>query len=170
WDHDRWKGGKLPTKSLIDGSTPSTPVFVNRYDGHMALANSYVLKLAGITRDSPDPPGGVIVKDPATGEPTGVLKDEAMSAVYKIMPDPGEEEKMEAARLALAEARKYGVTGIQDISSADDLKIYQKLKANGELTARFYCRLPIAESEHVIGTGIHVPFGDEWIRIGSLKA
>ena len=170
WDHDRWKGGRLPAKSLIDSFTPSTPVFVNRYDGHMALANSIVLKLAGITRDTPDPPGGVIVKDPATGEPTGVLKDEAMSAVYRIMPDPSEGEKLEAARLALAEARKYGLTGIQDISSADDLRIYQKLKANGELTARFYCRLPIAECEHVIGTGVHVPFGDEWIRIGSLKA
>ena len=170
WDHDRWPGGNPPTKELIDSVAPSTPVFVNRYDGHMALANSYVLKLAGITKSTPDPPGGAIVKDPTTGEPTGVLKDEAMNFVYKLVPDPSEEEMLEAARLALAEARKYGLTGIQDMSSAADVRIYQKLKSNGELTARFYSRLPISQYEHLIGTGIHVPFGDEWIRLGSLKA
>ena len=170
WDHDRWPGGNPPTKELIDSVAPSTPVFVNRYDGHMALANSYVLKLAGITKSTPDPPGGTIVKDPTTGEPTGVLKDEAMNFVYKLVPDPSEEEMLEAARLALAEARKYGLTGIQDMSSAADVRIYQKLKSNGELTARFYSRLPISQYEHLIGTGIHVPFGDEWIRLGSLKA
>lgn len=170
WDHDRWPGGKLPTKELIDRYTPNTPVFVNRYDGHMALANSHVLKLAGITKDTPDPPGGTIVKDPKTGEPTGVLKDEAMSYVYRIMPDPSEEEMLEAARLALAEARKLGVTSIQDMSTSDHLRVYQTLKQRGELTARFFCRLPIGQWEHLAGTGIKVPFGDEWIRIGSLKA
>ncbi len=170
WDHDRWPGGKPPTKDLIDPFTPNTPVFVSRYDGHMALANSYALKLAGIAKDTPDPLGGTIVRDPQTGEPTGILKDQAMRYVNKIIPEPTETEMMEAARLALAEARKFGVTSIQDMSSADDLRVYQKLKVNGELTARFFCRLPIAQWEHVVNTGIRVPFGDEWIRIGSLKA
>ncbi len=170
WDHDRWKGAQLPTKELIDEVTPITPVFVNRYDGHMALANSYVLKLAGITKDTPDPPGGMIVRNPVTGEPTGVLKDEAMSFVYKIIPNASMDEMIEAARLALAESRKYGLTSIQDMSSAADLKIYQKLKSVGELTSRLYCRLPISQYEHLVGTGIQVPFGDEWIRLGSLKA
>jgi predicted amidohydrolase YtcJ len=92
WDHERWAvgGGKapLPTKELIDSFTPDRAVFVNRLDGHMALANSYALKLAGITRDTPDPPGGIIVRDPKTGEPTGVLKDAAQDAVWKVAPDP----------------------------------------------------------------------------------
>lgn len=170
WDHDRWPGGNLPTKELVDSITPSTPVFVSRYDGHMALANSYVLRLAGISKETPDPPGGLIVRDPRTGEPTGVLKDEAMNLVWKHIPDPSEQEMLEAARLALAEARKLGVTSIQDMSSPADLRIYQTLKRNGELTARFYCRLPITEWEHLAAAGITVPFGDEWIRIGSLKA
>ena len=170
WDHDRWKSASLPTKELIDRYTPNTPVFVNRYDGHMALANSYALKLAGITKNTPDPPGGTIVKDPKTGEPTGVLKDEAMSAVYAIVPEPSEQEMLEAARLALAEARKLGVTSIQDISTASHLRTYQTLKAQGELTARFYCRLPISQWEHLANSGIKVPFGDEWVRVGSLKA
>ncbi|HWP83280.1 MAG TPA: amidohydrolase [Bacteroidota bacterium] len=170
WDHDRWPQPDLPTKELIDQYTPNTPVFVSRYDGHMALANSYVLKLAGITKTTPDPPGGAIVKDPKTGEPTGILKDEAMSLVWKHVPEPSEQEMLEAARLALAEARKLGVTSIQDISSSADLRTYQTLKRNGELTARFYCRLPISQWEHLAATGVKVPFGDEWIRIGSLKA
>ncbi len=170
WDHDNWPGGKLPTKELIDKYTPNTPVFVNRYDGHMALANSHVLKLAGITRDTPDPPGGTIVKDPQTGEPTGVLKDEAMGVVYRLVPDAGESEMLEAARLALAEARKYGLTSIQDMSSWADVETYRKLKASGELTARFYSRLPIGLTDDLINKKIKVGYGDEWIRLGSLKA
>lgn len=170
WDHDNWPGGNLPNKELIDSFTPNTPVFVNRYDGHMALANSHVLKLAGVTKETKDPPGGTIVRDAKTGEPTGVLKDEAMSFVYRIMPDPSEHEMVEAARLALAEARKYGVTSIQDVSSSADLRVYQILKARGELTSRFYSRLPISDWEHVVRTGVKAPFGDEWIRIGSIKA
>ncbi len=170
WDHDNWPGSNLPTKELIDKHTLTTPVFVNRYDGHMALANSYVLKLAGITGQTPDPPGGTIVKDPRTGEPTGVLKDEAMGLVYRHIPDASEQEMIEAARLALAEARRFGLTSIQDISSGADLRVYQILKAKGELTARFYSRLPLYQWQNLANTGVKVPFGDEWIRIGSLKS
>jgi predicted amidohydrolase YtcJ len=170
WDHDRWKSAQLPTKELVDKYTANTPVMVNRYDGHMALANSYALKLAGITKNTPDPPGGTIVRDSKTGEPTGALKDEAMNAVYAIIPESTDEERLEAGRIALAEARKLGVTSIQDISSASDLRTYQSLQARGELTARFYCRLPISQWEHLAKSGLKVPFGDEWIRVGSLKA
>jgi predicted amidohydrolase YtcJ len=170
WDHDNWKSANLPTKEMIDKYTPTTPVFVNRYDGHMALANSYVLKLAGITKNSTDPPGGTIVKDPKTGEPTGILKDEAMSAVYRLIPEASDEDMVAAAKLALAEARKYGVTSIQDISSSADVKTYRTLKDAGKLTARFHCRLPISEWQHLAANGIRVPFGDEMIRLGSLKA
>ncbi|HEX9614309.1 MAG TPA: amidohydrolase, partial [Bacteroidota bacterium] len=170
WDHDNWSDGNLPTKELIDPFTPRTPVFVNRYDGHMALANSYALKLAGVTKDTPDPPGGSIVRDPRTGEPTGVLKDDAMSFVYNVMPWSSQEELIEAVRLALAEARKFGITSIQDMSSASDLKAYQALRRSGELTARFYSRLPIGQWEHLAKAGAQVPFGDAWIKIGSLKA
>ena len=141
WDHDNWPGGNLPTKELIDRYTTQTPVFVNRYDGHMALANSYVLKLAGIDKTTPDPQGGTIVRDKTTGEATGVLKDAAMTLVYRHMPDPSEEEMLEAARLALAEARKFGVISIQDVSSGSDIHVYQILRDKGELTSRFHCRV-----------------------------
>ncbi len=170
WDHDNWPGGRLPSKGSVDPLTPSTPVFVSRYDGHMALANSVVLSLAGITKETPDPPGGTIVRDPSTGEPTGVLKDEAMSLVYAHMPDATHEQMLKAASLALAEARRFGVTSIQDVSSTLDLRVYQELRRRGELTARFHCRLPLSQWEQLSRVGLQVPFGDEWIRVGSLKA
>ena len=170
WDHDNWPDGKLPTKDLIDAFTATTPVFVNRYDGHMALANSYVLALAKISRETPDPPGGTIVRDPKTGEPTGLLKDAAMDAVYRVMPDPTEDEMMEAARLALAEARKLGLTSIQDVSSPADTAIYHRLLNAGELTARMNCRLPIGLTDTYLKAGMKAHTGNEWIRVGSLKA
>jgi predicted amidohydrolase YtcJ len=170
WDHDNWPGGNLPTKELVDRETPNTPVFVSRYDGHMALANSYVLKMAGITSETPDPPGGAIVRDGLTDDPTGVLKEEAMSLVFPHIPDPTEEQKIEAARLGLAEARRHGVTSIQDVSSVSDIRIYQQLKRLGELTARFHCRLPISQLEDLRRVGVEAPFGDVWVRMGSLKA
>jgi predicted amidohydrolase YtcJ len=170
WDHELWKGANLPTKELIDGSTANTPVFVNRFDGHMALANSCALKLAGIRKETQDPPGGTIVRDPKTGEPTGVLKDEAMSFVYRVVPEPTEAERMSAAKTALEHARKFGVTSIQDVSSGSDLAIYQKLLSMGDLTARFHCRLPISDYKGLVNAGIRVPFGNEMIAIGSLKA
>jgi predicted amidohydrolase YtcJ len=170
WDHDRWPSGRLPTKELIDEVTGNTPVFVNRYDGHMALANTFVLRLAGIGPGTPDPPGGTIVKDPVTKDPTGILKDGAMDTVYGLIPDATDSEMVAAARLALAEARRYGVTSIQDVSSSADLRTYQALKARGELTVRVHCRLPISGWKSLADVGLRVPFGDEWIRIGSLKA
>src|SRR5436190_4272135 len=87
WDHEKWPGAPLPTRQIIDAVTPANPVFVNRLDGHMALANSLALKLAGVTRNTRDVPGGVIVKMPETGEPTGILKDAAMSLVEKLIPE-----------------------------------------------------------------------------------
>jgi predicted amidohydrolase YtcJ len=170
WDHDAWPGGVLPVKELIDGDTPSTPVFVQRYDGHMALANSFLLHKAGITKETKDPPGGTIVRDRRTGEPTGVLKDAAMDIIYRMVPEPDERETLEAARAALAEARRVGVTSIQDVSSPGDIAVYRKLLARGELTARFYCRLPISMTEQLIRDGLKAHTGDEWIRTGALKA
>ena len=170
WDHDAWPDGRLPTKDLIDSLTRATPVFVQRYDGHMALANSLVLAMAGITRDTPDPPGGTIVRDPKSGEPTGVLKDAAMDPVYRCIPDPTEEERREAARAALAEARRWGITSIQDVSSPADVAVYRALHERGELTARMYCRLPISMTGELAAKGVRSHTGDEWIRTGSVKA
>lgn len=168
WDHELWGGTPLPTRAWIDAVTPEHPVFVSRYDGHMALANSLALKLAGVTRDTPTPSGGEIVKGP-DGEPTGLLKDEAMGLVFRVIPDPSEEQLTRAIRAALREAARYGVTGIHDLSSASDVRVYQQLQQQGELTARMYCILPLPQWEAVARTGIRAGFGNEWIRLGGLK-
>ncbi len=173
WDHDLWKSGKLPAKEMIDAYTPNTPVFVNRYDGHMALANSYVLKLAGITKNTPDPAGGTIVRDPVTGEPTGLLKDEAMTPIYRMIPAPTDDDMLAAARGGLDEARKHGVTSIQDMAYSNgerDIKTYVELKRRDELTARMNCVSYISNWKSLALSGVQSPFGDEMIRIGFMKA
>ncbi len=168
WDHENWPGAPLPTREWIDKLTPDNPVFVSRYDGHMALANSLALKLAGVTRDTPVPAGGEIVKD-AQGEPTGVFKDAASFLVERMIPDPSEEQLTRAIRSALEEAARFGVTSVHDISSAADVRVYQQLLARGELTARIYCITPLQQWEAPARSGIRAKFGNEWIRLGALK-
>jgi predicted amidohydrolase YtcJ len=103
WDETKWTPSNMPTKELIDSLTPDTPVFVSRYDGHMGLANSVALKLAGITAKTPDVPGGTIVRD-AQGNPTGALKDAATDYMYKVIPPLSHDQRMKAAKRALAYA------------------------------------------------------------------
>jgi predicted amidohydrolase YtcJ len=168
WDHERWPDAKLPTKELIDSFTPDTPVFVNRLDGHMALANSLALKLAGVTRQTLDPPGGVIVRD-KSGEPTGVLKDAAQSFVWKVMPPSSFEAKLEAARAATNYAAQLGVTSVQDMSAGADVGVYQSLLDRGELKTRIYAVAPLPEWERLARTGVRAHFGSEMLRVGGLK-
>ncbi|MCL6480666.1 MAG: amidohydrolase [Firmicutes bacterium] len=169
WDHELWGGDPLPHRSWIDSRTAAHPVFVRRYDGHMGLANTLALERAGITRQTPDPPGGVIVRD-ADGTPTGVLKDAAMELVERVIPEPSEEQRTRAVLAALAEANRFGLTGVHDISSPADLRVYQALRRQGRLTVRIYSILPIAQWESLAAAGIRARLGDDWLKIGALKA
>ncbi len=173
WDHERWPSvngvAPLPTRELIDAFTLDRAVFVNRLDGHMALANSYALKLAGVTRETQDPPGGQIVRDPKTGEPTGVLKDAAMSFVWKVAPEASFEEKLEAARAASAHAAEHGVTSVQDMSAGDDVGVYQTLLERGELKTRVYAVSPLPDWQRLARVGVRRAFGGDMLRIGGLK-
>ena len=168
WDHEAWPSRALPGRKDIDAATPGHPVFVNRLDGHVALANSLAMSRAGITRDTPDPPGGAIGRD-ARGEPTGILKDNAMDLVARVIPAPSREENKAAARAALREAGRLGVTTIQDNSSVDALPTYQDLRAAGELTARMCVWRPIAARSALEEAGVRTGLGDAWIRLGALK-
>ncbi len=169
WDHERWPGASLPTKELIDRHTPNTPVFVNRLDGHMSLANSVALKLAGVTRETKDPPGGLIVREAKTGEPTGVLKDAAMSFVWKVVPPSSFEEKLTAARAATEHAARLGVTSVQDVSAGNDVAVYQTLLDRGQLKTRIYAVSPLPSWERLARTGVRSHFGSGMLRIGGLK-
>ena len=172
WDHENWTPARLPTRQLIDAVTAGHPVFVNRLDGHMALANSQALQLAGITRDTPDPPGGTIVRD-AAGEPTGVLKDaamERMDGVDGVIPAPSEDQIADAVRAAMRYAAENGVTSVQDMSAAPEiLRVYQTLLARGELTVRISGHQPLATWQRLAAVGLRADFGGEKLHIGALK-
>src|SRR6516162_1268067 len=97
WDETKWPKPELPTKELVDAVTGATPIFVERYDGHEALANSAAMKMAGIDAKTADVPGGVIVRD-ANGNPTGIFKDAAQELIYKAVPAMSHDQRQRAAR------------------------------------------------------------------------
>jgi predicted amidohydrolase YtcJ len=139
WDTGGWTPASLPTRQMIDDVTNGTPVFVSRVDGRMALANSAALGRAGITERTPDPPGGALVRDPATGFPTGLLEGTAMDAVARVIPKTTPEQRLRGAQRALEHAASLGVTSVQDMNPApEDVAIYADLAARDALTARIY--------------------------------
>ena len=172
WDETKWSSSALPTRQLIDPVTPNNPVFVSRYDGHSALANSAALRLAGVTSQTPDPPGGAIVRD-AQGNPTGDLKDAAMDLVSKVIPPVTHEQRLRAMRRALEHAAHVGVTSFQDMNdendSFDDIRAYGELLQTGELTARVYVAPGIADWQELAKVGIRHAFGSSFLRTGALK-
>jgi len=168
WDHELWGGTPLPSYFLIDAATPETPVFVTRYDGHMALANGLALRRAGITRETKDPPGGTIVRD-KDGNPTGLMKDAAMNLVNRVIPPPLEEQLLRMIHAAMDESRRFGVTSVHDISGTEDVRAYQTLAARRELTLRIYCITPLPQWEAPATAGLRAGFGNDWIHLGALK-
>lgn len=169
WDHENWTPASLPTRQLIDGVTGDHPVFVSRLDGHMSLANTLALKMAGITRDTADPPGGVIVRD-AGGEPTGALKDAATGLVERVIPPPSEDELTDAVRAAMRYAAENGVTSVQDMSASPEvLRVYQKLLKKDELTVRISGHQPLATWQALANIGLLAAFGSPKLHIGGLK-
>jgi hypothetical protein len=169
WDHENWSPAVLPTRQLIDEAAGDHPVFVSRLDGHMALANTKTLQLAGITRHTDDPPGGTIVRD-SSGEPTGVLKDAAMNAVYRVIPPPSPKEVAIAIKAAMRYAAEHGVTSVQDMSASPSVfAVYQQLLHAGELTVRISGHQPLATWSRQADVGIRAAFGNEWLHIGAMK-
>jgi predicted amidohydrolase YtcJ len=135
WDHTLW-GGQWPTKRDLDEVAPNNPVILQRVDGHVSWANTLALQKGGVTRETRDPQGGEILRD-AGGEPTGILKETAGALVTRAVPEPTREEKLEAIARALEEARRYGITSVQDsISGYETLALYRELLAEGRLTVR----------------------------------
>lgn len=173
WDETKWNPPRLPAKELIDSFTPDTPVFLDRYDGHMALANSVALRLAGVNAQTPDPAGGVIVRD-AQGNPTGILKDAAAELVIKVVPPLAHDERLAAIRRGLEYAASLGVTSFQEMNdeytdSFADAGAYDELMQSGELTARVYVAAAISDWQREAQIGVRHAFGSPWLRIGALK-
>ena len=175
WDHDGTFGGRLPTAALLDKYVPDRPVFIQRYDHHMGVANTKALKLAGITAETPDPVGGVIYRKAGSKEPTGLLRDQAMSLVGRVVPPPAQGEILDGLQAALRETRKVGITSVQDMdgSSAPARKtlfgLLQDLSRAGKLTLRIRLYWPLSAWNDLAQIGIMLGFGDLWVSIGSLK-
>jgi hypothetical protein len=169
WDHELFTPVELPGREWIDSVSPDNPVCVNRYDGHMVLANSAALRISGITKATPVPPGGEIVKDPETGEPTGILKDAAADLVYRHIPEPSWREKLKAAEAALKNAAEHGVTSVHEMADASSFEVYQQLIRDGKMTARLYVYIPINEVDIYARLKLKTPFGNDDLKIGGLK-
>lgn len=170
WDHTLWPGQPLPRREWIDSVTPNTPVFISRLDGHEALANTAALKAAGVSKATPTPPGGEILHDARTGEPTGIFKDQAQDLIYRAVPAPTPEETDSALARAQVYAASLGVTATAHMSASwAELASYRRLANAGRMTMRVYLYLPLeswrAVADSIAGAGQ----GDEWVRIGGLK-
>jgi predicted amidohydrolase YtcJ len=171
WDETKWTPPQLPTKELIDRVTPNNPALLSRYDGHMVLANSLALRLAGITAKTPDPPGGVIVHD-AAGNPTGALKDAAMDLAERAVPPPSHAQLIAAVKRAMAYAASLGVTSVQNMNpDYADIAAYAELLEKGQLITRIYAAPLITQGvDDQAKLGLRHAFGGPWLRLGAVKA
>jgi len=170
WDHEAW-GGELPARSWIDSVTGNHPLFVNRSDGHMALANSLAMKIAVVDNKTKVPAGGEMPKD-ASGEFTGVFKDEAMNLIYKVIPDPTEKELDEYLNAAIHHAFENGVTQVHDMGSYGgwlDLATYRRNYQNKKLDLRIYSFVPLSTWARLDSFCKKEGKGDDMLRWGGLK-
>lgn len=168
WDHTLW-GGELPTKDWIDAVTPENPVWINRLDGHMALANSLALSAAGIDASTPDMEGGTIVRD-AIGNPTGILKDNAMDPVNTVEPEAPDSLKFRALNAAMDYVARQGVTSVQHMGTWDDLRIFETARKKGNLRTRISANVPLATWQKLAAKIKQEGPGDVWLRWGGLKS
>jgi predicted amidohydrolase YtcJ len=171
WDHEAW-GGELPRAAWIDSISGGHPVFISRYDGHMGLANSIALKMAGITKNTGNPPGGEIVKDPKTGEPTGILRDEATNLVSRVITNQTEKELDESLNRAALHALSHGFTQVHDMGTYGgwiDMATYRRAEAAGHLPIRIYSFVAISSWAKLDSFVKINGRGDNLLRWGGVK-
>jgi predicted amidohydrolase YtcJ len=169
WDHSLWAGGAFPIRQDLDRVAPEHPVFLGRKCGHVGWANTRALQLAGITAQTPDPPGGVIDRDADTGQPTGILKETAMDLMTRLFEEPAPAEAMAAIRAGMAKAHKLGLVGIHTMEGPTAFRAFQQLRASGELELRVLMQIPVENLDSAIQVGLHSGLGDERLRIGGVK-
>lgn len=167
WDHTNW-GSILPEASWIDAVTPDNPVWIQRLDGHMGLANTVAMKTAGVNALTKNIEGGTIIRD-AKGNPTGIFKDNAMDLIGKVTVDPPAALKDKALEAAMAYVAERGVTSIQNMGSWDELSTFRRAQATGELKTRIFAAVPLSTWQRLRDTITKSGRGDKWLQIGGLK-
>ena len=178
WNEGSFPGGRLPTRHDIDPATSQHPVVLMRFF-NTDVVNSYALRLAGITRHTPDPEGGKIERD-ADGQPNGLLRASAKTLVRRLIPKPTSEQMKQSLRLACAEMHRFGITSVVEPGLyPDEIRAYQSFYRDGELSVRVnlmpnWHGFRDDEGEAQLDArarelGLYSGFGDEWLRIGALK-
>jgi len=167
WNQNVW-GGAFPTKVDLDRVAPEHPVWLTAKSGHAGWANSVAMKLAGVSASTPNPASGEIDRD-SSGQPTGIFFEDAAELITRIVPQPTADEVADAMREAIPLFHKVGLTGVHDFDGATALAAWQMLKERGELKLRVSKTIPVNLQEHAIALGLRSGFGDDWIRIGSVK-
>ena len=174
WTDSTWSPGSVAWRQLLDRVAPEHPVVLTKKDGHVIWVNSEALRTAGVDQDTPEPPGGVIERDSETGQPTGILKEEAMHLVCDAIPSPSAKERQAALRRAVAEAQELGITGIHDCGSwqsvnDESFSDYQEMIGRDDLGVRVFMMLSRTNLDEAIKVGLRSGFGDSYLRVGNVK-
>ena len=171
WDANVWPEG-MPTRQMLDQVAPLHPVALDSKDWHSVWANSLALARAGITASTPNPGDGVIERDPQTGEPTGILRENAVKLLDDVVTQPGLEESCAAALEGIHLAWANGLTGIHEANDTAEMlafRTYQALLRRGELGLRVNQAIPRGRRQAAIDLGLQSGFGSDWLRVGSVK-
>jgi len=170
WDQERLKERRYPDRHDLDKVSPENPILLNRVCGHVCVTNSLGLQLANVTNETPDPLGGQIDKEAGTREPTGVLRDKAMSLVWQHVPPPTIDDLVTAIHVASTRALSAGLTTVHALlKDSSYVEALQKARATGKLGIRVYMGIPVDLLDCLIRLGIRTGFGDTWLKIGCVK-
>jgi predicted amidohydrolase YtcJ len=169
WYNDLWPDPAFPNRKHLDAAAGARPVYLVRKDGHSAWVSSAALQLAGITRSTADPSGGVVDRD-RKGEPTGILRETAMQAVAGIVPHAADADFDAAMARALADLARLGVTGVHSMDRARGFRALQRIHAKGAMKIRVTYNLPLADLSHAERMGVRSGWGGPWLRIWGVKA
>jgi predicted amidohydrolase YtcJ len=169
WNQSLWGSAAFPTRHDLDAVAADHPVYLRRKCGHAGWANSRALQLAGIGVETPDPPGGEIERDPATGQPTGILKERAMDLISPLLAEPDDRAAVAAVQAAMTQAHRHGIVAIHNMEGAAALRAYQDLRDAGALKLRVLQQIPESDLDAAIQMGIRTGLGDEFLRLGAVK-
>lgn len=169
WNQTLWPDKAFPTRHDIDAVAPDHPVFLWEKSGHSVVVNSLVLRLAGIDRNTPDPPGGEIVRD-GNGEPTGLLfEDPAFDLIKPLIPEPTDDELDAMVLEAQRAAHRFGLVAVHDLDGKRGFGTFQRLRQRGQLRLHAVTHVAMAQLEDALGLGLRAGLGDQWLRVGGLK-
>lgn len=169
WNYNIWAEGRLPTRQDLDAVCPDHPAALRSVDGHLTWCNTRALEMAGVTGDTPDPDGGRIRRDAATGAPTGILAETAARLVNNHIPQPSVEARRSALQQAILSAVRAGLTGIHDCNGDDIYEDLQAIRESDGLSLRFWLMVPASRLDDAVANGRRTGQGDEWLRTGALK-